>query len=198
MEIKFVDFDQWGSIKDRISRGFIPCPVCDQWTNDIRVFPERLMRYEPFFKRERYACVYCIASASNKKREIERESKIPKCYHTHKHPQCVSGFVYFLDCSNDGDNMVKIGTARTMKNVRARLIDAKRTYGLSCAPTLIRVVETNCGISLEKYIHGILGNKRLYREMFVLDDESNKYISNLSDYIEVVKGRDIFDLLQCV
>jgi hypothetical protein len=91
--------------------------------------------------------------------------------------------------------MVKIGTARTIKNVRARLIDAKRTYGLSCAPTLIRVVETNCGISLEKYIHDTLENKRLYREMFVLDDESNKYISNLSDYIEVVKGRGIFDLL---
>lgn len=190
MDIEFKGFEQWLGVKTKISEGFVPCPVCNQWTNDIRKVPERFRLYTSPFARKEYACVYCIAKGSGYRKKLEEDAQKPKCTTFHN---CPSGFVYFLDCSHDSDGMVKIGTAKTMRNVRNRMSDAKRTYGLSCDPLLMRVIETNCGISLEHFMHDVFKKKRMYREMFVLDEEATRYILRLDNYMKVYKAISVFD-----
>lgn len=189
MGIEFKDFDQWLWVKDRISGGFIPCPVCNQWTNDIRKIPDGLMRYISIFTIKEYACGNCIDTAVGNKTRDEIDAKTPKCNIISHKRNCTSGFVYFADCSSRDIFMVKIGTSKSSKGISSRLYDVRKSYGLVNPPNLLRVVETNCGVSLEKYIHDVLRNKRLYREMFELDDDVSRYIAGINDYVEVGKIR---------
>lgn len=188
MSISFENINQWNEIKSKILHGLIPCPSCDRWCDQVRKIPDR---YIPFMMTRyshqcEYACDYCIAEASDRKRRYEHRNDKPTCWGFHSRnggtqESCLDGFVYFADC---GNMQIKIGCSRSEKAIVNRVSAIKRDYKIS-SPKLIKHVETNCYTTLERWFHTKFN--KIQRELFLLDESQYQYILDLPDFISVGK-----------
>lgn len=189
MGISFEDFDQWNEIKSKILNGLILCPSCDQWSNQIRKIPDRFLPFMAtrYVRQCEYACDYCIADASERKRKYEHRNDEPTCGGFHfgndEYSDCRGGFVYFADC---GSMKIKIGFSHNEKTIMNRVSAIKRDYKIT-TPKLMKYVETNCCTSLEGWFHRKF--TKIQRELFLLDESQYKYVLELPDYIQVKKDR---------